>query len=48
MVAEAGGPLKTPVTEKVKDFIARHVFHPLQGIARISHQGNGIGLPSVS
>ena len=32
MIALAGDPLKTPVTEKFKDFIARHVFHPLQGM----------------
>jgi hypothetical protein len=33
MIAEAGGPLKSLVTERLKDFIARHVFHPLQGMA---------------
>jgi hypothetical protein len=32
MIAEAGGTLKTPVSERLKDFIARHVFHPLQGM----------------
>src|SRR3954471_14967658 len=33
MNAEARGPFETPVTERLKDFIARHVFHPLQGMA---------------
>jgi hypothetical protein len=32
MSAVAGGPLESPVTERLKDFIARHVFHPLEGM----------------
>ena len=32
MLAEGRSPLR-PMTEKLKDFIARHVFHPLQGMA---------------
>jgi omega-hydroxy-beta-dihydromenaquinone-9 sulfotransferase len=33
MIAEAGGARKTHVTERLKGFLARHVFHPLQGMA---------------
>ena len=33
LIAEASGPHRTSVTEGLKDFIARHVFHPLQGMA---------------
>src|SRR4051794_11648012 len=32
MIAEVGGPVGSPVTERLKDFIARHVFHPFQGM----------------
>ena len=32
MSAVAGGPLESPMTERLKDFIARHVFHPLEGM----------------
>jgi len=32
MIAEAGGPHRTSMTERLKDFIARHVVHPLQGM----------------
>src|SRR5262249_10786245 len=32
LIDEAGGPLETHVTERLKDFLARHVFHPLQGM----------------
>jgi omega-hydroxy-beta-dihydromenaquinone-9 sulfotransferase len=33
MIAEAGRPPRPPVNERFKDFLARHVFHPLQGMA---------------
>ena len=32
MSAVAGVPLESPMTERLKDFIARHVFHPLEGM----------------
>src|SRR3954469_6582544 len=32
MSAVAGGVLESPLTERLKDFIARHVFHPLEGM----------------
>src|SRR3954469_26004492 len=33
MSAVAGGPPESPVAERLKDFIARPVFHPLEGMA---------------
>jgi omega-hydroxy-beta-dihydromenaquinone-9 sulfotransferase len=33
MIAEAGRPPRPPVAARFKDFLARHVFHPLQGMA---------------
>ena len=33
MSAEAGRPPRPPVADRFKAFLARHVFHPLQGMA---------------
>jgi omega-hydroxy-beta-dihydromenaquinone-9 sulfotransferase len=33
MIAEAGRPPRPPVADRFKDLLARHVFHPLQGMA---------------
>ena len=32
MIAEAGSPHRTPMTERLKGFIERHIAYPLQGM----------------